>query len=119
MSNTQEILTHHLTAFGNNNLDEIMKDYSEQSEVLTIDGSLKGLAIIRKFFVEMFATIPTGSEFEMKRLTITENVAHIIWASKSNVAEIPMGSDTFVFENDKIKFHSVVAYISNTIICQQ
>jgi len=118
MSHTQEILTHHLTAFGNNNLDEIMKDYTEQSEILTIDGSLKGLAAIRKFFVEMFATIPTGSEFEMKQLTITQNIAHIVWASKSNVAEIPLGSDTFVFENDKIKFHSVVAYISNTK-CQQ
>lgn len=115
MSNTKtnEILTHHLTAFGNNNLDEIMKDYTEQSEVLTVDGSLKGLDLIRKFFAGMFTTIPTGSEFEMKQLTITENVAHIVWASKSNVAEIPLGSDTFVFENDKIKLHSVVAYISN------
>ncbi|PVH26881.1 nuclear transport factor 2-like protein [Sphingobacterium corticibacter] len=114
MSNTKtnEILTHHLTAFGNNDLDEIMKDYTEESEVLTIDGAIKGLVLIRNFFAEMFATIPTGSEFEMKQLTIAGNVAHIIWASKSKIAEIPMGSDTFLFEDDKIKTHTVVAYIS-------
>ncbi|HZK98039.1 MAG TPA: nuclear transport factor 2 family protein [Prolixibacteraceae bacterium] len=110
---TNEILTHHLTAFGDNNLDETMKDYTEQSEVLTVDGSVKGLDLIRKFFAKMFITIPTGSEFEMKQLTIRGNVAHIVWASKSNVAEIPLGSDTFVLENDKIRFHTVVAYISN------
>lgn len=114
MSNTttNEILTHHLTAFGNNDLDEIMKDYTEESQVLTIDGALKGLDLIRNFFEEMFATIPTGSEFEMKQLTIAGNVAHIIWASKSKIAEIPLGSDTFFFEDDKIKTHTVVAYIS-------
>lgn len=115
MSNTKtnEILTHHLTAFGNNDLDEIMKDYTEQSEILTIEGTLKGLDLIRNFFAEMFTIIPTGSEFEMKQLTVAENVGHIIWASKSGVAEIPMGSDTFVFEDNKIKTHTVVAYISN------
>ncbi|WP_185974359.1 hypothetical protein [Litoribacter populi] len=29
-SATSDILTHHLTAFGNNDLDEIMKDYTEE-----------------------------------------------------------------------------------------
>ena len=115
MSNTttNEILTHHLTAFGNNDLDEIMKDYTAESEVLTIDGAIKGLELIRNFFSEMFTTIPTGSEFEMKKLTVAGNVAHIIWSSKSEIAEIPMGSDTFIFEDDKIKTHTVAAYISN------
>jgi len=35
---TKEILVHHLTAFGNNDLNEIMKDYTEESEVLTPNG---------------------------------------------------------------------------------
>jgi ketosteroid isomerase-like protein len=114
MSNTttKEILTHHLTAFGNNDLDEIMKDYTEESQVLSIDGVLKGLDLIRNFFSELFTIIPIGSEFEMKQLTITGNVAHIIWTSKSEVAEIPMGSDTFIFEENKIKTHTVVAFIN-------
>lgn len=118
MNNTETILAHHLTAFGNNNLDEIMMDYTEQSTLLTDNGELNGLDKIRHFFTEMFRLIPTDSEFEMKQFTIKENVAHIIWASKSNVANIPLGSDTFILENDKIKFHSVVAYINNTK-CQQ
>lgn len=108
---TKEVLTHHLTAFGNNNLDEIMKDYTEQSEVLTQEGHLIGLEAIRKFFEDFFITIPKGSAFEMKQLTVTNNVAYIAWSSKSAVAEIPMGTDTFFFEYDKIRFHTVASYV--------
>lgn len=110
---TNTVLMHHLNAFGSNNLDEIMLDYTEQSTVLTGKGAVNGLDNIRHFFEEMFVLIPTGSHFEMKQLTISDNAAHIIWASKSDLAEIPLGSDTFFLEYDKIKFHTVVAYISN------
>lgn len=115
MNNTQtnDALTHHLTAFGDNNLEEILKDYTQQSEILTIDGTVKGLKNIRQLFADIFILIPTGSEFEMKRLNVTNDVAHIIWSSKSDKAEILMGSDTFVFENGKIKTHTVVTYIAN------
>lgn len=34
---------HHLAAFGDNDLDEIMKDYTDTSEVLCKEGLLKGL----------------------------------------------------------------------------
>ena len=107
---TQQILTHHLTAFGSNDLDEIMKDYSEESEVLTPEGSLKGLTAIRGFFEAFFAAIPTGSAFEMKQMTVTGNVAYIVWASESAVAKIPVGTDTFFLEGDKIRYHTVADY---------
>ncbi|RDV16524.1 nuclear transport factor 2 family protein [Pontibacter diazotrophicus] len=107
---TRDILTHHLTAFGNNDLDGIMKDYTAESEVLTPEGPLKGLAAIRKFFEDFFIAIPTGSAFEMKQLTVTGNVAYIAWASESAVAKIPMGTDTFFLEGDKIRFHTVADY---------
>ena len=56
---TKEVLIHHLTALGSNDMDEIMRDYTEESEVLTPSGALKGLAAIRQFFAAYFVTIPT------------------------------------------------------------
>jgi hypothetical protein len=109
---TNDVLMHHLTAFGNNNLEEIMVDYTEESEVLTADGVIKGLSAIADFFVAFFITVPTGSAFEMKQMNVTENVAHIIWASESEVAIIPFGTDTFVLEIDKIRFHTVSAVMN-------
>jgi ketosteroid isomerase-like protein len=110
---TGKVLNHHLTAFGNNDLDEIMKDYNEQSEVLTPNGPLKDLITIRQFFADYFEIIPTGSAFELKQLTITCNVAYVTWTSDSPKARIQIGTDTFFMEGDKIRFHTVADYRIN------
>ncbi|TCC98271.1 nuclear transport factor 2 family protein [Pedobacter psychroterrae] len=106
-----QILSHHLVAFGNNDLDEIMKDYTEESIVFAEKGVVSGIEAIREFFTEMFLMIPSGSEFEMMHMNVVLNVSHIIWSSKSSTADIPFGTDTFVFEQDKIRFHTVSAYL--------
>jgi ketosteroid isomerase-like protein len=108
---TREVLNHHLTAFGGNDLDEILKDYTEESQVLTPAGPLKGLAAIHTFFGDFFAQIPTGSEFEMQQLSVVDNVAYILWNSKSAVATIPLGTDSFFLEDDKIRLHTVASYV--------
>lgn len=114
MSNIVEtVLNHHLIAFGDNNLDEIMKDYTESSVVLTPNGKIHGLDDIYKFFEDFFAVIPSGSDFEMKQKTIVDHLAYIAWSSQSDKTKIPMGTDTFVFEGDKIKFHTVADYRLN------
>ena len=107
---TKDILNHHLTAFGNNDLDEIMKDYTDDSEVLTLDGLVKGLPAIREFFKQLFVTIPSGSFFEMKQMIVTGNLAYIVWGSESAVAKIPFGTDSFIIEKGKIRLHTVAAY---------
>jgi ketosteroid isomerase-like protein len=109
---TREVLNHHLTAFGGNDLDEILKDYTEDSQVLTPDGPLKGLAAIRGMFEDFFAKIPTGSDFAMQQLSVVNNVAYIAWHSKSAVTTIPLGTDTFFLEGDKIRLHTVASYVA-------
>ena len=106
----EDILTHHLTAFGNNDLEEILQDYTEDSQILTPAGVIKGLPAIRKFFEEFFAVIPTASTFKMKQKSIVDNVAYITWTSESAVAKIPFGTDSFFFEGNTIKYHTVGDY---------
>lgn len=111
MENTvEQTLMHHLTAFGNNDLDEIMKDYTESSVVMAPHGSVNGLTAIRKFFEDFFGNIPKGSTFGMKQKIIASNVAYIVWDSESDSTKIPMGTDTFVFDGDKIQYHTVADY---------
>jgi hypothetical protein len=46
---------------------EIMKDYLQESEVWTPDGSLVGLEAISSFYSYVFTLLPKGgTEFEMK-----------------------------------------------------
>lgn len=107
---TTNVLQHHLTAFGNNDLAEILKDYTEESQLLTLDGPRKGLAAIGAFFEDFFVKIPTGSAFEMKQLTVAGNAAYIVWSSESAVAKIPLGTDSFFLEDDKIRLHTVASF---------
>lgn len=107
---TNKVISHHLTAFGNNDLEEILKDYTEESQVLTPNGPLTGLAAIRQFFADYFLAIPTGSAFTMKQLTVSHQVGYVAWASDSAIAQIPMGTDTFFVEGDKIIVHTVADY---------
>jgi ketosteroid isomerase-like protein len=109
-NNIEEVLIHHLTAFGNNDLDAILKDYTETSLIFTPKGIVKGLDNIRQFFVDFFALIPTGSTFGMDQKLIEGNVAYILWNSDSNVAQIPVGTDSFLFEGNKIQYHTVADY---------
>lgn len=108
---TKEVLNRHLNAFGNNDLDEIMKDYTDQSVLMSANGPIVGLLQIRSFFATMFQLIPTGCSFAIKQLTVVETIAHIIWQSSSDAAEIPFGTDTFVMVDGKIKFHTVTAEV--------
>ena len=110
--NTEEVLKHHLTAFGNNDIDGIMLDYTAQSVILCDKGEVKGLANIREFLVELFGLIPAGCQFEMKHLIITNRAAQIIWSSKSSAADISFGTDTFIIEHGKIMIHTVATIIS-------
>jgi ketosteroid isomerase-like protein len=108
MNNTvEQTLMHHLIAFGDNNLDEILKDYTEKSVIMTPNGSIKGLSEIREFFAAFFTVIPTGSSFTMKQKTIVGNVAYILWSSESSSTKISTGTDTFVFDGNKIQYHTV------------
>lgn len=108
---TKEILDHHLSAFMEADVEEIMKGYSEQSELLTPQGPVKGLSAIRPFFEETFKAVPKGSTLEIKQELIRDNIAYIVWAGESPFVNVPLGADTFMIEGDKIIYQTLAAHI--------
>jgi len=108
---TKEILDHHLSAFIETDVEEIIKDFSEQSELLTPQGPLTGLGSIRSFFVEIFKAMTKGSTLELKQRLIRNNVAYVAWSAESSFVSIPTGTDTFIMEGDKIIYQTLAAHI--------
>lgn len=108
---TQEILNHHLSAFMEADVDEILKDFTEESELLTPDGALKGLNAIRSFLEEVFKMVPKGSTLEPKQMIVRDNLAYIAWSGESPFVSIPLGTDSFIIENDKILYQTLAAHI--------
>lgn len=108
---TKEILDHQLCAYSQSDVNEILKDFTEESELLTSYGGLKGLNKIRSYFEETFKMIPKGSSFEIVQMIVRENVAYVAWTCESPFISIPLASDSFIIEKDKIKFQTVAVRI--------
>jgi hypothetical protein len=108
---TEEILHHHVTAFIESDVNEIMKDYIESSELLTPQGALKGSDAIRSFFEEIFKIFPKGSSLELKQQIIRDKMAYIVWSGESSFVSIPFGADTFIMKDNKIMFQNLAAHI--------
>ena len=107
----EEILNHHLTAFMNNDVQEIMKDYDDNSEIWTAEGAICGLDAIETFFNYAFSLFPKQStKFELKQQITKQNKAYIVWTAETEQLSIPLGSDTFLIKDGKINLQTTAVH---------
>ena len=109
---TNDVLAHHLTAFGEGNVEETLKDYTEDSILLHPDGVVKGLQQIKEFFTEIFKTfVPGDYSFEMKCQEVHGEVAYIVWKAETPKLVVELGTDTFVVRNSKIAVQTFAGHM--------
>jgi hypothetical protein len=106
-STTQEVLDHHLGAFAKG-LDEIMRDYSPASVILTHDKQYRGVAEVRGFFDGFLKSIKPGfwEAFKIRSQSVDREVAYIVWDAKPFVN---MATDTLVVHRGKIVVQTFTA----------
>jgi len=109
----KEVFEHHGNAIGAGDVDEVLKDYTEQSVLFTQEGPLKGPKAMRPAFQRLVTELmpPGGTQFEMKQMTIEGEIVYIAWSSSSKFSDIPLGTDTFVIRNGKIVAQTFTAQI--------
>jgi hypothetical protein len=109
---SETTLQHHLEALGNNDLDEVMKDYTEQSEVWTPQGAMVGLQDISSFFSYGFTLLPKGkTRFEIKQMIVKEEKVFIVWDADTEAMSVPMGTDSFLIVGGKILWQSTAFHL--------
>jgi hypothetical protein len=100
---TTEVLDHHWMAFQNNDLEETMKDYTEESVLITPNASFKGLEEIRNNFINAFRAFPKDSStFNLDKSVVVNDVGYILWNSKTPAFNLRYATDTFIIRNGKI-----------------
>lgn len=101
---TQAVLDHHLAAFGAGDADEIAKDYTEESVLITPDGVVTGRDAIHAAFQEIFAGLfaPGTYEFSMDTMHVAGMSAYIVWRARCATVDIVFGTDTLVVQDGKI-----------------
>lgn len=108
----QEVLTHHLEAFGAGDLDGVMSDYSSDSTFYMPDGVLRGPEEIRPPFEKLLADVlPPGCQFEMRKQVVEGDLAYIVWSASSATVDVPMGTDTFIIRDGKILSQTFAALL--------
>jgi hypothetical protein len=109
----EEVFRHHIGSLGNNDLEELMKDYMEQSELWTPNGSIVGLEAISSFFSYAFTLFPKGkTSLDIKKLIADEDKVYIVWTADSPVVNVPFGSDSFYIRDGKILWQSTAFQIT-------
>jgi hypothetical protein len=105
LTETQQIeavITHHLQAVtGGTGMDEILKDYTDESFILTPEKPFRGLNEIRIFFEAFVAglTPEVLGNLQVKRLDFVGEVAYIVFSATPLTS---LGTDTFIVRNGKI-----------------
>lgn len=100
---TRSVLDHHWQAFIANDMDETLKDYTEESVLITPNGNFQGLNQIRDNFVNAFKRFPKDSTtFDLKNSVVVKDVGYIIWTSQTPTFNLTFGTDTFVIRDGKI-----------------
>lgn len=108
----QTTVEHHLEAFGKNDIDEIMEDFTEQSEVWTPEGAIIGLEAISSFFSYAFTLFPKDStRLDIKQMIVKGNKAYIVWNAESAIINVPIGTDSFEIKDGKILWQSTAIQI--------
>lgn len=98
---TATTLAHHLQAILQTDVDAIMRDYTEESVLVTQNGQLVGLTAIRGFFTQFIASSPPEllKAITLTHQEITGEIAFIVWKAEPF---IPFATDTFLVRDDTI-----------------
>ena len=100
---TKQVLDHHWEAFKENDLEETMKDYTEESILVTPDATYTGLEQIRTNFINAFKAFPKEStEFTLDKSLVAKDIGYILWKSKTPTFHLTYATDTFIIRNGKI-----------------
>ena len=112
MASTKDVLDHHLKCFGDGDLKGILSDYAPEAVLFTPNGPLRGADAMRPLFQAMIAEFgKPGAAFSLKRQSVEDDYAYILWTAETadNVYEV--GTDTFVVRDGKIVAQSFTGKI--------
>ena len=106
---TEATLARHLDAF-TQGPDAIMRDYTDDSLLISPDSSLRGLAEIRPFFERFLADSPPEllAAMTIVRREVQGEIAYIVWKAEPF---IPLATDTFLIRDDKIVTQTFAAFM--------
>ena len=103
---SEAVIQHHEAALLSGNLDELAKDYTEDSVLFTPIEMFKGLESIKAAFTALMNMLPPESlaNFKVTKRDIQGEYVYVLWTA---LPTFPFAGDTFYIHNGKILMQSV------------
>ena len=110
---TKSVLDHHLAAIMSGDTTMVLDDYTDESVLMTANGTVRGLEALRATFDGFFAGLfaPGTFEFTMDQADVCGDVAFIAWHADCAAGKVRLGTDTFVVRDGKIAVQTFAAAI--------
>lgn len=113
MTSTDAVLEHHLDAFGEQDLEEIMVDYTDDSTIVTNLGTFRGLDEIEGLFTDLFAEFSQeGTTIDVEQQIVEDEFAYIVWQGETPENDYEFATDTFHIPDDTIQFQTFAGKIT-------
>ena len=107
MSNTESVLDHHLEAFADQDLDETIVDYDDDSVVVTNMGTFRGLDEIEGLFTNLYDEFSQeGTTLEVDDTIVEGEFAYILWHAETPDNVYEFCTDTFYVPEETIEFQT-------------
>jgi len=107
MSDTEAVFEHHVDAFGEQDLEETMVDYTEESVVHTNMGTFRGREEIKGLFAELFAEFSQeGTSLTVDEMTVEGDFAYLLWHAETPDNVYEFCTDTFHIPDGTIQFQT-------------
>lgn len=107
------LLDNHISSFLKNDLKAIMRDYTNDSVLITQAATYTGLPEIESFFANLITYFPVqSSNFELDKMVFNGDMAYIVWHATTPSLEVPLGSDTFIIRDSKIYQQTFVGQLN-------
>jgi hypothetical protein len=107
---TETVVRNHLQAFlEQKGIAAILNDYDENARFYSEAKIYQGKQEIHGFFTDFIGSLPAGGieDFSLRSQRVDGNIAYITWSVGS---DIPLGTDTFIVNNDKIVSQTFAMY---------
>jgi ketosteroid isomerase-like protein len=113
MPTTGDVLDQHLKCFGENDLDDVLADYSSDAVLFVPGKPLKGPDAIKPFSQAFFSEFAKpGASFSMRQRYVEGDYAYILWSAETADNSYEAATDTFVVRDGKIVAQSFAAKIT-------
>lgn len=113
MSTTHTVLDHHLAAFNDQDLRSVMEDYTDDSVVVTNQGTFRGLDGISGLFEELFAEFSSPeSSITIDEQVVEGDFGYIVWHAETPDNDYEFATDTFYIPDDGIVFQTFAGKIT-------